>query len=103
MYDLLTHFVDNIFKQAWAHFLQIVKWFHLFISNMTYTFYYYSFVDNKFNNFNYCYLIQVILFNINHLFAERSGYKYCYLTLIILFNTIHLFAHSLMVPSIAML
>ena len=34
IYDLSTHFVDNIFKWVWAHFLHTVKWFHLFVSNM---------------------------------------------------------------------
>ena len=40
IYDLWTHFVDNIFKQAWAHFLYTVKWFQVFLSNMSISIYY---------------------------------------------------------------
>ena len=28
------HFIDNILKLAWAHFLHTVKWFHLFRSKI---------------------------------------------------------------------
>ena len=31
IYNLWAHFVDNIFKRAWAYFLHTVKWFQLFI------------------------------------------------------------------------
>ena len=33
IYDFETHFVDNIFKGAWIHFLHTVKWFQLLLSN----------------------------------------------------------------------
>ena len=62
--------------------------------------------NQTFNDFKYCYLTKIILFNINHLFAQSkvtssivhtnsliythlNDSKYCYLTRIILLNTIH--------------
>ena len=32
-YDLLSHFVDNIFKRDWVHFCDTVKWFKEFQFN----------------------------------------------------------------------
>ena len=47
------------------------------------------------NGFKYCYLTLLILFNINHLFAQSlNGFKYCYPTLTIQFNISHFFAHG---------
>ena len=70
-----------------------------------------SFVYTQINGFKCFYGTQIILFNINHLFAhsqvvssfahtnsficmQLNGYHYCYLTQIILFNADHSFAHS---------
>ena len=38
--------------------------------------------------------ILIILFNINHSFAQLNGFKHCYLILIIMFNINQYFAHS---------
>ena len=45
IYDLLTHFVDDIFKRLWPHFLPTIKWFQ------------------------YCYVTLIILLNITHWFV----------------------------------
>ena len=34
------HFVNNIFKQVWAHFFHTVKYFHLFLSITNSSIYY---------------------------------------------------------------
>ena len=39
-YDKYIHFEDNIFKKAWASFLQTIKWFHLISNNL---------VEHKYN------------------------------------------------------
>ena len=46
IFDLQTHFVDNIFNQAWAH------------------------LSTELNGFKYSYQIQIILLIINHLFVH---------------------------------
>ena len=33
IYDLSTHFIDNILKWAWGLFLHTVKWFQVFLYN----------------------------------------------------------------------
>ena len=47
IYNLLTHFGDNIFKQVWAH---------VFLTQL--------------NGFKYFYPIWIILFAINHLLSQ---------------------------------
>ena len=39
------------------------------------------------NGFNYFYLIQIILFTINHLFAQSWWFKYCYISLTIRYQS----------------
>ena len=46
------------------------------------------------NGFKYFYLIQIILFTINHLYTQLNGTKYCYALLTIQFNNSHLFTHN---------
>ena len=73
------------------------------ISNKNNSIYIWWFDRTVLNDFKYCYLTQIILFDIGYLFAHRvSGYKSCYITLIILFNTIHSVAWNQMGPIIAM-
>ena len=50
--------------------LHIVKWFQVLLFNINDSLPCYSFVCVKLNGFKYCYLIVVIQFNINHLFAH---------------------------------
>ena len=41
IYNLLTHFADNIFQQAWVHsFLHTLNWFQGFLSNTKNSIYY---------------------------------------------------------------
>ena len=47
-------------------------------------------VSSQLNDFSYCCLTLIFLFNITH-FAELSGYKYCYVSLTIQLDISHLF------------
>ena len=57
-------------------------------------------VSTQLNGFNYGYLIQIILFKINHLFV--NWLQALLSTIIILFNTTNLFSQIQIVPSIAL-
>ena len=59
-----------------------------------------GFICTNLNDFKYCYLVLIIIFNIIRLNTVK-GFRYCYLVLVFIFNIIHSFTHSLMVPSIA--
>ena len=51
-------------------------------------------VSTQSNGFDYCYLLLIILFNINHVCTQGIWYKYCYVSLTIQLNISHLFTHS---------
>ena len=70
IYDSERHCVDNILKQAWAHFLHSVKWFHLFLSNTNISICYKYFVCTQLNAFKYCYFTLTIQLNISRLFTH---------------------------------
>ena len=55
-----------------------------------------SFFNSQLKDFTYFYLIRIILFAINHLFAQFNVYKYCYVLLTIKLNVSHLFTHTWM-------
>ena len=50
--------------------LHTVKCFQVLLFNTNNSGQYYSFICVQFNGFKYCYVIRIIQFNINHLFAH---------------------------------
>ena len=53
IYDLLTHFLDNIFKRAKALSFYAVKKFRVFQSNANNSIYYYSFACTQLDGYTY--------------------------------------------------